>query len=155
MSPDGQIRGGCRCGAIRFEAGSAPIWQSYCHCRDCRRATGAPVTAFVGVSDRDLQFRGDRIAEYASSDDVVRSFCTRCGTPLYYRDRSLPGETYLYVGALDAPERFPPRHHAWVSERLAWLALDDDLEQHSGMSRQRTGAGVTKPARTRGSDDER
>ena len=40
--------GGCRCGAVRFQATSDPEHVSYCHCGDCRRATGAPVSAFVG-----------------------------------------------------------------------------------------------------------
>ena len=44
--------GGCRCGAVRFEASAEPHHVSYCHCGDCRRASGAPVSAFVGFHDR-------------------------------------------------------------------------------------------------------
>ena len=42
--------GGCRCGAVRFEASAEPFHISYCHCSDCRRATGAPVAAYVGFT---------------------------------------------------------------------------------------------------------
>ena len=47
--------GGCRCGAVRFEASADPHHVSYCHCKDCRRASGAPVSALERLSGRPGQ----------------------------------------------------------------------------------------------------
>lgn len=51
--------GGCRCGLISAEASADPFWTSYCHCRDCRKQTGAPVMAFVGFKESAITWHGE------------------------------------------------------------------------------------------------
>ena len=133
----GAVTGGCRCGRYRFASTAAPFWVSYCHCVDCRRATGAPVTAFAGFYDDQLTLQGEPAAVYRAGVHVERSFCAHCGAPLGYRDDRLADEHYYYIGTLDAPERFAPRLHSWTSERLAWLEIADDLPRHPGFGRAR------------------
>lgn len=48
--------GGCLCGLVRFEATGAPKWTAYCHCRSCRRHTGAPVSAYAGFAEERLSW---------------------------------------------------------------------------------------------------
>ena len=36
------IRGGCLCGAIRYEGIGEPHNVTHCHCEDCRKSAGAP-----------------------------------------------------------------------------------------------------------------
>jgi len=40
----GDLKGGCACGAVRYQLASAPMFVHCCHCRDCQRQTGS---AFV------------------------------------------------------------------------------------------------------------
>src|SRR5215212_10301597 len=40
--------GGCSCGAVAFRARAEPTVVVYCHCRDCRRSSGAPISLWVG-----------------------------------------------------------------------------------------------------------
>ena len=117
--------GGCLCGAIRYRAGAEPIWVAYCHCASCRRATGAPVTAYAGFSAADFTYVGGAPAHYASSPGVRRSFCSRCGTPLTYEGERWPGEVHVLLGTLDRPERLEPQGHAFREEQIPWLRLDD------------------------------
>ena len=134
----GPVTGGCLCGAVRFRLRDRPDWTSYCHCKDCRRATGAPVVAFVGAATATVSFEGEvEPATHRSSPEVRRSFCRRCGSPIGYRDERLPGMTYFFLGALDEPEAFPPRHHAFESQRLPWLHLDDGLPRRDRFSADR------------------
>ena len=44
----GVARGGCRCGAVKVRATGSPTVVLYCHCRDFRRSSGAPVSLFAG-----------------------------------------------------------------------------------------------------------
>ena len=38
------LRGRCLCGSVRYECAADPGNASYCHCDDCKRATGGPYT---------------------------------------------------------------------------------------------------------------
>lgn len=128
--------GSCRCAAVRFSASAAPFWRSYCHCRDCRKATGAPVSVFVGWRETECGFTGNA-RKIRRTGAIERSFCTECGAPLDYRDGRLPGEVYVYLGVLDAPENFPPVLHAFESRRLPFLHIADALPRFDGFSIER------------------
>ena len=128
--------GGCYCGEFRIRAMGQPFYVSYCHCRDCRRLTGAPVTVFVGYRTGQVETRGAP-GIHNSSPGIRRSFCTACGTPISYEDERLPGEIYFTVGVFDDPEQFEPRLHGWTSQSLDWLRLEDDLPVYEQTSRPR------------------
>lgn len=118
--------GGCRCGAITFEASSEPFYTSYCHCSDCRRASGAPVAAFVGFLTSDVTFQGERPSTYGKHP-IKRSFCPTCGAPLAYSDARIEHQIFFMLGAMDHPERYPPSVHGYVSEELPFFHLNDGL----------------------------
>jgi hypothetical protein len=53
------VRGGCLCGAIRFEADSVPLI-SNCHCSKCRKAVGSAFRATAWVPLAQFRFlRGE------------------------------------------------------------------------------------------------
>jgi hypothetical protein len=126
MSSQTVHTGGCRCGAVRFEASAEPFYASYCHCSDCRRASGAPVAAFVGFYAADVRFAGEKGSTYGK-EPVKRSFCATCGAPIAYTDDRIGDQIFFMLGAMDAPERYPPRVHGYVREQLPFFHLDDGL----------------------------
>ena len=128
--------GSCRCLAVRFSASAEPFWRSYCHCRDCRRQTGAPVSVFIGWRADQCGFTGEA-RKIRRTGAVERSFCGECGSPLDYRDDRLPHEVYVHLGVLDEPEAFPPTLHAFDDRRLPFLHLADALPRFPGFSIQR------------------
>lgn len=118
--------GGCRCGKVRFSSRAEPHFASYCHCVDCRRASGAPVAAFVGFHEDEITWDRDEYAIYESGP-ATRLFCATCGAPVAYRDSRVENRTYFMIGAMDDPNRYPPEAHAFAGEQLSWLPLNDDL----------------------------
>lgn len=74
---------------------------------------------------------------YESAPGVRRSFCGDCGTPMFYEDERLPGEVYVAIGVFDDPASFEPREHSWISRKLPWLDVRDDLPRHDESSRPR------------------
>ena len=65
-------RGGCACGAVRFEADVPRETYSACHCGTCRRMVGG--SPFFGVRTTQVTFEGESdIARYASSGWAVSS----------------------------------------------------------------------------------
>jgi hypothetical protein len=125
--------GGCRCGTIRFRSSADPIYASYCHCSDCRRASGAPVAAFVGFTAEDVTFEGETGSTYGKAP-VSRSFCGHCGAPIAYADARLPDRIFFMLGAMDAPENYPPRVHGYVHEQLPFFHIDDGLPRMETMT---------------------
>lgn len=122
------IRGGCLCGAARYEARAVPINVRACHCRACQKATGAPFYARVQVPLDSVAMSGP-IGWFASSAEVRRGFCTRCGTSLF-SERAGANAIGLAMGGLDDPDAFAPGEHIWVSSKQAWLVIGDDLPHH-------------------------
>ena len=132
-----EATGRCLCGDFRFVARGEPAHRIYCHCVDCRRATGAPVSVLIGYPAEDVEYTGETPRSYRSSRTVTRAFCGGCGGSVSYEDELLPGEVYLHAGLFGDPEPFAPETHSWVSQAVGWLRLTDDLPRHERSSRLR------------------
>jgi|SRR5690606_23383485 len=114
--------GGCACGAVRYAARGTPKFISNCHCRDCRRATGAPFSTWVGFDTERVSWDGER-AIYRSSPSVSRGYCAQCGTPLSYSGRQWSAETHLLVGTFDEPDALVPTADSSIGDKLPWVQL--------------------------------
>lgn len=124
------LRGGCSCGAVRYEADGDPFHLTLCHCSDCRRAAGAPAVAWFSVRADALRWTAGTPVSWQSSEGVARSFCGRCGTPLTYRAERYPDEVDVTTCSLDDAEQLPPQDHTFESRRLHWLQLADGLPRY-------------------------
>ncbi len=132
-----RYRGGCRCEAVRITVSGEPDTIVYCHCGDCRKSSGAPVSLFVAYRWERVNLVSGKPKIFESAPGVRRSFCGDCGTPLFYEDERLLGEVYVAIGVFDEPESFEPREHSWFSRKLPWLDIGDDLLRHEGSSKPR------------------
>ncbi len=124
---DATWEGGCLCGATRYRATGEASHLCFCHCRSCRRASGAPCVAWATFPSGGFRVTHGELARFASSPGVVRGFCPTCGTPLTYARADTPDEIDLLLATLDDPGRLTPAYHIWVSERLPWVSLSDGL----------------------------
>ncbi|WP_379546369.1 GFA family protein [Qipengyuania sp. DSG2-2] len=123
------LTGGCHCGAIRYEIEGEPLNHALCHCVDCRRSSGAPMTGWAMMRDDQLSISGE-ISTYASSEDARRHFCIQCGTGLFYSNEAmLPGMVDVKTGTLDEPDELPPECHIQTAERVGWMADAHHLVQ--------------------------
>lgn len=130
------VTGRCYCGASSFSTSAPPQVVTYCHCRDCRRVTGAPVAAFAAFEEAAVAFEPGEGRAVSVSPGVTRSFCPDCGSPLTGRYDYLPGQVYIALGLFDAPELFPPQHHAHAGNCLSWLRITDDLDRSDRSARK-------------------
>ena len=124
------LTGGCHCGAIRYEIAGEAINHLLCHCKDCQRASGAPVVAWIMVLDEQLIVTGEP-SIYASSEHARRYFCIQCGTSLFYSNAEhMPGRVDIQSATLDDPDALPPTAHVQTAERIGWMAEAHRLPQH-------------------------
>lgn len=124
------MTGGCFCGAVRYALDAAPARVSYCHCRMCRRISGAPLVAWATYPSSAVQWSGAPRATLASSPPVRRTFCAHCGTPLTFERLAATQTIDVTVGSMDDPAAVAPADHIWTADQLPWLELHDDLPRH-------------------------
>lgn len=140
--------GSCFCGAIQAELSGEPFWIAYDHDDDCRKALGSPLTIWIGYKAERVRFTRGSPRIFSRTPGVERSFCATCGSSIGYADAGLANELWLTIGFMDAPERFPPQVHGYVSMKLPWIALADDLPRFDTYTRPRDPA-VGTPAKRR------
>ncbi len=125
-------KGRCLCGVVSFEV-DAPIKSVVnCHCESCRRQCSAPMTTYIGVPDGHWRWTGEAPKTYHSSPGVERTFCGNCGSPMSFRSKSMSGVMHLYVASMEEPDKFEPKLHVAIEEKLPWLSIGDDLPKKEG-----------------------
>ncbi len=117
--------GGCLCGAVRYEAASAPFRAGYCHCRHCQRALGNLFGPSVSFKHEDFQFTKGAL-KWWKGPLADRGFCQECGSPIAFQYRGA-GHITIWVGSLDHPEDFEPEAHWGIESRLSWVDIHADL----------------------------
>jgi len=119
--------GGCLCGSVRYRIEGEPAASGICHCQTCRRAASAPTLPFAGFSISDFAITRGEPVEFRSSPHVIRTFCSRCGSPLTYFNERDPDSIDIMTCSLDDPNALPPTFSVWVSQKLAWDKPADKL----------------------------
>ncbi len=123
--------GACLCGSIRYEIFyAAGDVVDYCHCEQCRRASGAPVLAWLEVPPERFRITQGTARGFASSARAMRWFCADCGTQLYMTDNA-GNSVGITLGTLDNPNSVRPTVHGWESERIPWFEIADDLPRYA------------------------
>ena len=129
-----ECEGGCLCGKVRYRIEGVPGPANYCHCADCRRASGSafgvsarvPVAAFRITSGTPKGFA----SRAESGRAVTRYFCADCGTPLYTAPERRPDVVYVKAGSLDDPTLVHPVQQSWMIARVDWAEISPDLPRH-------------------------
>jgi hypothetical protein len=116
-------------GELPTHDGDLPL-PAYCHCTDCQLLTGGafftacmvPLAQFTLTTGRDL------LRRYESRTGVFRSFCSQCGSSMFYENRDEPGQLYFALGTVPGFAQ-KPRAHIFVRSKARWYDIDDDLPQ--------------------------
>ena len=126
--------GGCLCGTIRYRITGKLGPVIYCHCSQCRRASGSAFAANAPVRTKYLEWEKgeDFIQEYESSPGKLRAFCRHCGSALYSRRRDRPDERRIRLGTLDGDPERRSVGHFFASSKAPWYEIEDDLPQYAG-----------------------
>ena len=121
------VSGSCACGAVKYSARVSGAL--FCHCRVCRRFSGAPATAWTDTPKASFKLRSGEVAYYQSSAHTRRGFCARCHTPLIYDSQMHGIEDFgLTLYSLDDPSVVAPTLHIWTRQRV--IPITDNLPQH-------------------------
>lgn len=130
------LHGGCLCGAVRFDVTVPVKWVANCHCSMCRRAHGAPYVTWVSVptSQFNVTHGFEQLANYQSSADASRSFCSKCGSMMLFRSKRWADEIHIARANIEGDALPQPMVHAFFSDRASWVHISDELPKRGGVT---------------------
>ncbi len=125
------ITGGCLCGRVRYEYAGEIGPANYCHCADCRHATGSAFNIGVRVEMAKFRLVSGVTRGFTkcgeSGNELTRHFCADCGSPIYSSSPKHPEFIFVKAGSLDDPSLVEPSHQGWTSSMVPWAKIADDL----------------------------
>ena len=132
----GNLKGGCLCGAVSYEAKADPMVVAHCHCVDCRKSSGTGHGTHAALPEDAVEFSGE-INFYDSPADsgnvVSRGFCPTCGSAIFSRNSAMPGMAFLRASSLDDPDAVTPSMIVYASRAPNWDKMDETLPSFAEM----------------------
>jgi hypothetical protein len=126
-----EIRGGCRCGAVRYALVLDALPQTYaCHCRDCQTWSGSAFSQQSILPEAVLTVTGqpvDYVFTSPSGSTSTQRMCGVCHTRIFNTNSARPGKVMLRAGTLDRSDELEAVAHIWVKRKQPWLGLPADV----------------------------
>lgn len=131
------IAGSCLCGGVRFELDGPFGTFELCHCRRCRKATGAAGLPALAVPRERFRLAegASLVASYRAPllhgpPACTRAFCRRCGAPVPLASDDFE-DVEAPAGLLDDEPAVTIDKHIFVEWTPAWDPSRDDLPRYT------------------------
>jgi hypothetical protein len=123
------IKGGCRCGAVRYELAEEEPVQAYaCHCLDCQTWSGSAFGLHALLPSDAIRVGGPLIDYVPEGADTSPQFlCSICHTRVYNTNPAAPGLAVLRAGTLDDSQSIEPIAHIWTARMQPWIYLPEGV----------------------------
>jgi hypothetical protein len=127
-------QGGCLCGRVRYQIDGPLGGIEFCHCSQCRRASGTAFASNMSVAAENFRvLNGEAsLKAHESTPGKQRVFCAECGSPIISRARGAPGWVRVRVGTLDEPVAARPDFNFHTESKASWWTIADDLPRYPG-----------------------
>jgi hypothetical protein len=129
------LKGGCLCGAVKYEVvGEARLFY-HCHCSRCRKATGTGHASNLFLQPAALRWllgqEHIRAFKVPEAMRFTNQFCGLCGGRLPRQPQDT--DTVLIpAGSLDDEAPIGPQARIFTGSRASWSCSGDKLPMHDG-----------------------
>jgi len=127
--------GMCSCGTVQIEVGVPAFWAWHDHSRASRRAQGCAYATYIGVwkSKTRIVKGAKSITRFEDSKArTARSFCARCGTPVFYERPRAPKMVNIPRALFDMRTGREPLYHIALDEAAEWEYRGETLKPLKG-----------------------
>ena len=134
-TPAGKAVGTCLCGAVQIEIGVPAFWAWHDHSRASQRAQGCAYATYAGVwRSRTRVLKGAKsITRFEDPKTrTARSFCARCGTPLFYERPRAPKMLNIPRALFETRTGREPIYHIALEEAAEWEYRGEALKPLKG-----------------------
>lgn len=127
----GMYEGGCTCRNVRYRLKSEPMFVHCCHCRWCQRETGSAFVLNALIeTDRVELLEGEvEIIDTPSNSGAGQKIarCPKCKVAVWSNYSGAgPNISFIRIGTLDEPDRFPPDIHIYTASKQPWMVFPSD-----------------------------
>jgi hypothetical protein len=129
-------RGGCLCGAVRYEVTGPLRDVVVCHCSRCLRSHGH-AAAYSACARADLVLVRDDGIRWFESEGRARGFCSVCGASLFW---SADGRDTISIaaGTLDQPTGLRTVAHIYTRGHADYYEIAGPGERFPAAAPRRT-----------------
>lgn len=132
---DGSTAGGsCLCSAVRFAVRLPSKWVAHCHCTRCQRAHGAAFVTWLGTDEATARIIDEAgvLSWYVAPEGGHRGFCSRCGSPMFFKSARYPGELHVARALFLDPVDRLPQANAFFDTHVDWVHVAESLPSEGG-----------------------
>jgi hypothetical protein len=122
------FEGGCDCRGVRYRMTSTPMFVHCCHCRWCQRETGSAFVLNALIESSRVQLLSGKPelvntpSNSGKGQEIAR--CPECRIALWSHYAGAGKiASFVRVGTLDDPDRFPPDIHIFTSTKQPWVII--------------------------------
>jgi hypothetical protein len=115
--------GDCLCGAVRIEIAVPVFWAWHDHSKASQRAQGCAYATYVGCWKSKLHVvKGSKSISHFEEPQThaVRSFCKKCGTPIFYQRTRAPKMVNIPRALFDTRTGREPLYHIGLDDAPEW-----------------------------------
>jgi len=129
---DAPYQGQCLCGQIKYEADAVDQKMGHCHCSMCQKFHGAAFSTYASTAKQNFRWLSgeSELRVYLAENGTKRKFCGSCGSSLIFESADDNGLTEFALATLDASPSLNPDAHIYLSTKVDWLTINDDLPKH-------------------------
>jgi len=120
--------GHCLCGAVSFTVRDLAPHFGVCHCKMCQRWAGSALFGITVRAESIEIFGAEHVATYQSSDHATRSWCSKCGSNLWFRYIGRT-EYELPIGLFDDSSELILKREVFYERRSKAFTLAGDHER--------------------------
>lgn len=118
-------KGGCHCGALRYELSAAPMMIYNCHCSNCQKITGSAFVVSATIPEAAFKFikGAPKQIEWKSDSGNTRFgyFCGDCGSRIAHGQTPSIGFLSLRAGTFDDTSWVEPVGDIWMKSAQKWV----------------------------------
>ncbi|MDR6288367.1 hypothetical protein E9232_000874 [Inquilinus ginsengisoli] len=134
-TPAAVAKGRCLCGAVQVEIDVPARWAWHDHSQASRHAHGAAYATYVGSWRSRFRITKGAAGITRFEDEATgtaRSFCTRCGTPLFYERPRAPQMVNLPRALFETRTGREPLYHIAIEQAPEWTYRGEPLRPLKG-----------------------
>ncbi|KAH7356841.1 Mss4-like protein [Rhexocercosporidium sp. MPI-PUGE-AT-0058] len=129
------LTGSCQCGKITYSSSVLPSSLTSCHCKTCRKLSGAPYLTFGSFPVSAITYTSgpSSLTQTSYSQLGDRTHCSTCGTPISMQYKCQPEYISITAGSIDEESLKAPlpkvSQHIFLSEKASWVEIPGDEKE--------------------------